>query len=150
MPALLGHDPWGRRSAWDEKFTAGSENARLIVSVVAIPMGIDLGPKLHNNAEVSRRISQAISEIYGVNPYIRFGYIAVIGIVVFWRAWIVAGRSIERTILHGAIIGTVAAILVAVQMASYGVGIKMLVPVVVSIVAGAFGGMKRASCNTGS
>ena len=113
--------------------------------VVAIPMGIDLGPKLHNNAEVSRQISQAVSDLYRVNLYIRFGYIAVIGIVVFWRAWIVAGRSVERTTLHGAIIGSVAAIMVAVQMAAYGAGMHMVIPAIVSIAAGIFGGMKRLS-----
>lgn len=115
---------------------------------VAIPMGFDLGPKLHNNAEVSRRISQVIGEMYGSNLYIRIGYIAILGIVVFWRSWAIAGHSIERTVLHGAIIGSAAAIMVIVQMASSGVGIHAVIPVMVSIAAGVFGGIKRFSHTT--
>ena len=115
---------------------------------VAIPMGFDLGPKLHNNAEVSRRISQAISEMYGSNLYIHIGYIAVLGVVVFWRSRVIAGHFTERTILHGAIIGSAAAILVAVQMTSSGVGIHTVIPVVVSIAAGVIGGMKRVPQGT--
>ena len=110
---------------------------------VAIPMGFDLGPKLHNNAEVSRRISQAISGMYGSSLYLRIGYIAVLGILVFWRSWVNAGRSAEKTILHGATIGCAAAIMVLVQMASSGAGLYMAIPAAVSIAAGVIGGMKR-------
>jgi hypothetical protein len=116
--------------------------------VVGISMGFDLGPKLHDNAEVSRRISQAISEMYGSNLYIRIGYIVVLGIVVFWRSWVITRHFTEKSILHGAIIGSVAAILVAVQMTLSGAGIHMVMPVVVSIVAGLIGGMKRVSQGT--
>jgi hypothetical protein len=111
--------------------------------VVAIYMGFDLGPKLNDNAEVSRRISQAISEMYGSNLYIRIGYIVVLGILVFWRSWVITRHFTERSILHGAIIGSVAAILVAVQMTRSGAGVHMVIPVMVSIVAGLIGGMKR-------
>jgi magnesium-transporting ATPase (P-type) len=116
--------------------------------VVGISMGFDLGPKLHNNAEVSRRISQAISEMYGSNLYIRIGYIVVLGIVVFWRSWIITRHFAERSILHGTIIGSAAAILAVVQLIPTGAGMHMVIPVVVSIAAGLLGGMKRRSRGT--
>lgn len=116
--------------------------------VVAIPMGFDLGPKLHDNAEVSRRISRAISEMYGSNLYIHIGYIVVLGILVFWRSRVITRYFTERSILHGAIIGSAAAILVVVQMTPTGAGIHMAIPVVVSIAAGVIGGMKRVSHGT--
>jgi hypothetical protein len=116
--------------------------------VVAITMGFDLGPKLHDNAEVSRRISQAISEMYGSNLYIRVGFIVVLGILVFWKSWVKTRQFTERSILHGAIIGSSAAILVVVQMTPTGAGLHIVIPVVVSIAAGIFGGMKRLSRGT--
>jgi hypothetical protein len=116
--------------------------------VVAITMGFDLGPKLHDNAEVSRRISQAISEMYGSNLYIRIGYTVVLGILVFWRSWVFTRHFTERSILHGAIIGSSAAIFAVVQMTPSGAGIRMVIPVVVSIAAGLIGGMKRLSRGT--
>ena len=112
-------------------------------------MGFDLGPKLRNNTEVGRRISQAISEMYGSNLYIHIGYIVVLGIVVFWRSWIITRRFNERSMFHGAIIGSAAAILAVVQMTPGGAGIHMVIPVVVSVAAGVFGGMKQVSHSTG-
>jgi hypothetical protein len=116
--------------------------------VVGINMAFDLGPKLNDNAEVSRRISHAISEMYGSNLTIRIGYIVVLGILVFWRSWVKTRHITERSILHGAIIGSAAAILVVVQMTPTGAGIHMVIPVVVSIAAGLIGGMKRTSRGT--
>lgn len=111
--------------------------------VVAIFMGIDLGPKLNNNAEVSRRISQAIREMYGPNLYIRIGYIVVLGILVFWRSRVITRHFTEGLILHAATIGSAEATLAVVQMTLSGAGIHMVIPVVVSIAAGIVGGMKR-------
>lgn len=116
--------------------------------VVAIYMGFDLGPKLNDNAEVSRRISQAISELYASNLYIHIGYIIVLGILVFWRSWVITRHFTRRSILHGAVIGSVAAILVAIPMTPSGAGIHMVIPVVVSIAAGVVGGMTRVSQGT--
>jgi hypothetical protein len=115
---------------------------------VGIYLGFDLGPKLHDNAEVSRRISQAISEMYGSNLYVRIGYTVVLGILVFWRSSVITRHFTERSILHGAIIGSAAAILVVVQMIPSGAGTHMVIPVVVSIAAGLIGGMKRVSRGT--
>jgi hypothetical protein len=106
-------------------------------------MGFDLGPKLNDNAEVSRRISQAISEMYSSNLYIHIGYIVVLGILVFWRSRIITRNLAEKSILHGAIIGSAAAIPVVALMTPSGAGIHMGIPVVVSIAAGLIGGMKR-------
>jgi hypothetical protein len=111
--------------------------------VVGISMGFDLGPKLNDNAEVSRRISQAISEMYQSSLYLRIGYIVVLAILVFWRSWVTTRHFTERSILHAATIGSAAAILVVVQMTLSGAGIHMVIPVVVSIAAGLIGGMKR-------
>lgn len=116
--------------------------------VVAIHMGFELGPKLNDNAEVSRRISQAISEMYGSNLYIHIGYNVVLGILVFWRSWVITRHFTERSILHGATIGSAAAILVVIQMTPSGAGTHMVIAVVVSIAAGVIGGMKRVSQGT--
>jgi hypothetical protein len=112
--------------------------------VVGISMGFDLGPKLNDKAEVGRRISQAISEMYGSNLYIHIGQIIVLGILVFWRSWVTTRHFTERSILHGAITGGVAAILVAIQMTPSGAGRRMVIPIVVSVAAGVIGGIKRA------
>jgi phosphoglycerol transferase MdoB-like AlkP superfamily enzyme len=111
--------------------------------VVGISMGFDLGPKLNDTAEVSRRISQAISEMYQSSWYLHIGFIVVLAVLVFWRAWAKTRHTTEKSILHGATIGTVAAILVILQMLPSGAGMGAAIPAVVCIVAGLVGGRKQ-------
>lgn len=111
--------------------------------LLGISMGFDLGPKLKDNAEVSRRISQAISEMYESGWYLHIGFIVVVAILVYWRASAKTKHITEKSILHGATIGTTAAVLVILQMISYGVGIQAVVAAVSCIAAGLIGGWKR-------
>lgn len=106
-------------------------------------MGFDLGPKLKDNAEVSRRISQAISEMYESGWYLHIGFIVVLAVLVYWRASARTKHITEKSILHGATIGTTAAVLVILQMMSSGVGIHAVMAAVSCIAAGWIGGWKR-------
>jgi hypothetical protein len=110
--------------------------------VVGISKGVDLGPKLNDGAEVSRRIGQTISEMYRSGWYLHLGFIIVLGCIVFWRSSIRTKQLAEKSILHGITIGTTAAILVILQMMSYGVGVYMVIGVLVCVVAGALGGQR--------
>jgi hypothetical protein len=116
--------------------------------VVGISMGFDLGPKLNDNAEVGRRIGQAIREMYQSNWYLHVGFTVVLAILVFWRAWIKTRHTAEKSILHGATVGISAAILVSLQMMPRGASTAAVVSAVVCIVAGLIGGWKRESQHT--
>ena len=116
--------------------------------VLGISMGFDLGPKLKDNAEVGRRISQAISEMYQSGWYLHVGFIIVLAILVYWRASAKTRHITEKSILHGATIGTTAAVLVILQMMSRGVGIHAVMAAVVCIAAGLIGGWKREPHHT--
>jgi glucan phosphoethanolaminetransferase (alkaline phosphatase superfamily) len=110
---------------------------------VGISMGVDLGPKLNDVAEVSRRISQTIGEMYQSGWYLHLGFIIVLGCIVFWRASVRTKQIAEKSILHGVTIGTTAAMLVIIQMMSHGVGVYMVIGALVCVVAGAVGGQQR-------
>jgi hypothetical protein len=110
--------------------------------VVGISMGVDLGPKLNDGAEVSRRIGQTISELYHSGWYLHLGFIIALGCIVFWRASMRTKQLAEKSILHGVIIGSTAATLVILQMMAYGVGVYMVIGVLVCVVAGALAGQR--------
>jgi hypothetical protein len=116
--------------------------------VLGISMGFDLGPKLKDNAEVGRRITQAISEMYQSGWYLHVGFILVLAILVYWRASAKTRNITEKSILHGAAIGTTAAVLVILQMMSRGVGIYAVMAAGLCIVAGLIGGWKREPHHT--
>ena len=111
--------------------------------VIAISMGFDLGPKLNDNAEVSRRISQTISEVYHSGWYLHLAFIIVLAILVYWRASSKAKHLAGKSIIHGARIGAAAGVMVILQMISYGVGIYMVIGVVLCVAAGLAGGRQR-------
>lgn len=111
--------------------------------VIGTLMGVDLGPKLNNSAEVSRRISQTISEMYQSGWYLHLGFIIVLGCIIFWRASIRTTQFPEKSILHSVIIGATAAMMVIIQMIPYGAGMYMVIGAVVCLVAGIVGGQQR-------
>lgn len=111
--------------------------------VIGISMGVDLGPRLNDSAEVSRRISQTISEMYRSGWYLHLGFIIVLGCIIFWRASVRITQFSEKSIIHGITIGAAAAVLVIIQMIPYGAGRYMVIGAVVCLVAGAVGGRQR-------
>ena len=111
--------------------------------VIGTSMGIDLGPKLNDSAEVSRRISQTISEMYQSKWYLHLGFIIVLGCIIFWRASVRTTQFAEKSMLHGITIGATAAVLVIIQMIPYGAGMYMAIGAVVCLVAGAAGSQQR-------
>jgi hypothetical protein len=111
--------------------------------VVGISMGFDLGPKLNDTVEVSRRISQNISAMYQSGWYLQLGFIIVLGCIIFWRASIGAPQLADNSVRHGLAIGVTAAILMTIQMLPYGVDIYMIVGALVCVVAGFAGGQQR-------
>ena len=110
---------------------------------IGTSIAVDLGPKLNDSAEVSRRISQTISEMYHSGWYLHLGFIIVLGCIIFWRASVQTTQFLEKSILHGVIIGATAAVMVIVQMIPYGAGMYMVIGAVVCLVAGIVGGQQR-------
>lgn len=111
--------------------------------VVAISMGIELGPTVNDSVEVGRRISQTISALYQSGWYLHLGFIVVLGCIVFWRASVSARQVAEGSLRRGITIGATAAILVIIQMVSHGVTVYMVLGAVVCVSAGAWGGRPR-------
>jgi hypothetical protein len=88
--------------------------------VVAISMGLDLGPKLRNSAEVGRLISKAISEMYQSSLYLHYAYVLVLAGLVLWRSRATSETSILKSTLHGALVSTFPVILIAIPFATGG------------------------------
>lgn len=84
---------------------------------VGLSMGFDLGPRLQDNAEVSRLISEAVSGMYQSSPYLHYGYILVVALSVLWRSRAAARRSQGRSIVTGVLVAAVPLVLTALPFA---------------------------------
>ncbi len=115
--------------------------------VVGIRLGLELGPKLQNNALVSSEISRTISEMYRSHLALSIGYVAMLAILVFWRSRVIARIPDTNAIMNGAIVGAVPMIISIVLMLLGGREITSLLPVLVLVVAGIAGGYKSTAAN---
>jgi hypothetical protein len=111
--------------------------------VVAIPMGFNLGPKLKDNAEVGRLIGQAVSDMYQSSPYLHYGYLLVLALLVLWRSRVISKRSSTKSISHGVLVATIPLILTAVPFALGGHILICAIAVVVLLSAGVIGAIRK-------
>lgn len=116
--------------------------------IVAIPMGFDLGPKLKDNAEVSRLISQAISEMYRTNPYLLPGYIVILAVLIFWRSRVRSRVVSNNFVIHGVVIAAIPVIMSASQIVMGRGALIWAVSMIIFLAAGIAGTFKPTSRNT--
>jgi len=115
--------------------------------IVAIPMGFDLGPKLKDNAQVSKMIGEAISEMYRTNPYLLPGYIVILAVLIFWRSRVISRIAPNKILIHGAVIAAIPAAISARQILTGRGGLISIIAIIVFLAAGIAGGLKRNTTN---
>ena len=113
--------------------------------VVAIPMGFDLGPKLKDNAQVGKLISQAIAEMYRTNPYLFPGYVVILAALIFWRSRVRSRVISNNFIIHGAVIAAIPVIMSASQILMGEGALIWAISIVIFLAAGIAGTFKRTS-----
>lgn len=111
--------------------------------VVALRMGFELGPQLNDSAEVSRQISQHISEMYRSNLYLAVLYIVLVALLVFWRAARLKKISGAKAMVNGAIVGAVPAAISLLSMILGTFGWMSVIEIFVFLAAGIVGGMSK-------
>ncbi|MCJ7811692.1 hypothetical protein MUP95_00010 [bacterium] len=108
--------------------------------VVAIRMGIELGPKSDDPAAVSEQISQTISGMYRNNILFTIGFIIVTALFILWRAIRVAKKSVDKKSSMGLLVALIPALFGLLFMFSNGLNILSFVEILVFIAAGYTGG----------
>ena len=111
--------------------------------VVAIRMGLDLGPKLKDNAQVGTAIGQAISEMYRTNPFLLHVYIVILAVLIFWRSRVICGTVSSKFLLHGAVIAVIPVAIGVWQLVRWKGGLSAMIATIVFLAAGMAGGLKR-------
>jgi hypothetical protein len=110
-------------------------------------MGFNLGPKLKDNAEVSKLIGQAVSEMYRTNPYLLPGYTVILAVLIFWRSRVISRIAPNRSSIHGAVIAAIPVAISLWQIVIWRGGFISIIAIIVFLVAGIAGGLKRTSIN---
>lgn len=113
--------------------------------VVAIRMGFDLGPKLKDSAQVSKMISQAISEMYRTNPYLLPGYTVILAALIFWRVRVICRTVSGNSLIHGAVVAVIPVGIGIWWLVSVGGGLSSMIAIVVFLAAGMAGGLTRTA-----
>jgi hypothetical protein len=113
--------------------------------IIAIPMGFNLGPKLKDNAEVGKLIGQAVSEMYRTNPYLLPGYTVILAVLIFWRSRVTSRIVPNRSSIHGAVIAAIPVAISLWQIVIWRVGFVSIISIIIFLVAGIAGGLKRTS-----
>jgi len=108
--------------------------------VLAMKMGFQLGQELKDSAEVSRRISEAVSEMYQTSTMLMALYIVMMFLLIVLRSFRVARGTGERRILNGLLVGSVPVAVTLLSVAMMGFEPLTLVELLAYIVAGAVGG----------
>ncbi|MFZ1403306.1 MAG: hypothetical protein WAW03_09490 [Anaerolineae bacterium] len=108
--------------------------------VVAFPLAFEMGPQKQGSAAISQQISQKIATLYAGSWLLQVGLIVVVGLLVVWRAWVVAKGSEQRQLVSGLLVGAVPALLTPVLLAWGGFGWVDIVAMLVCLAAGVTGG----------
>ena len=116
--------------------------------VVAFKMGFELGPQGVESSAISAQISQAISAMYRDNIWLSVGYAAVIALLVFWRARVVAKGTGDKRIAHGLLVAAVPVVVSVLSAVLGPVDVSSLIDIAVFGIAGYLGG--RTSKETAS
>ena len=108
--------------------------------VVAFRLAFEMGPRKQGSAAISQQISQKIATLYAGSWLLQVGLIVVVGLLVVWRAWVVAKGSEQRQLVSGLLVGAVPALLTPVLLAWGGFGWVDIVAMLVCLAAGVTGG----------
>lgn len=109
--------------------------------VVAIKMGVNLGPKSKDPASLSNQISQKISSMYQDNLLLTVGFIIITALLIFWRAKNVAKGTGEKKITNGLIVPVFPVVLNLLFMISTGFDISSILGLIAFLGAGYAGGV---------
>ncbi len=108
--------------------------------VVAIKMGIDLGPKSEDPASLSKQISQTISAMYQDNLLLTVGFFIVTALLIFWRARNVAKGTGKNKIMNGLIVPVFPVVFNLLFMISTGFDASSILGLIAFLGAGYAGG----------
>ncbi len=108
--------------------------------VVAFRMGFELGQGGVESAEIGRQISQHISSLYRESLWLHIGYTVVVGLLIFWRARVVAKGTGKNRIPHGLLVSSVAVVVTVLSAILTQVELSSVINLVVFCMAGYVGG----------
>jgi len=113
--------------------------------IVAIPMGINLGPKIKDNAEVGRLIGKAVAEMYQSALYIHYAYILALALLVLWRSHATSANSSLSPTIHGGLVAAIPLILTALPFGLGGHVLASVISVILIFPAGVIGARWKIS-----
>lgn len=108
--------------------------------IIAFRLVAEMGVQSQDPAAMSAGISERISNIYASSWLLTVGLIVVTGLLVFWRARVVAKGSHKKAVVNGLVVGAVPAALTLAFLACGGFGWIDIVAMLVYLGAGAAGG----------
>ena len=128
---------WGR-ALWNSLLVAILSFIAYLIPAfyVAFKMGFELGPKLHDPAEVSRQISEAIPPIYQHNQLLLIGFIILTTLLIFWRGRQVAAGTGEKSLINGLLVSSIPVLLTIMFIFTRGFQIRSLVEIIVYLLTG--------------
>ncbi len=112
--------------------------------VVGFKMGFELGPKLRDNSAVSSQISQTVSAMYRENTYVLILYAVLMLITIFWRSKKLSLLPASNSMMNGALIGVVPALITSIYLFTNAVHFTMIAEILLFIAAGIAGGIKKS------
>ncbi len=112
---------------------------------LGVSMGMKLGPQGSDQAEISRQIGQAVSEMYRTSPYLVVAYVIVLVILVYWRSRVVSRKSAASPLAHAAVVAVVPSILTALEMILFGRALAGVIVFFVLMAAGLVAGRRAAA-----
>ncbi|MBK7256833.1 MAG: hypothetical protein IPI01_03240 [Ignavibacteriae bacterium] len=118
---------------------------------IAISIGFDLGPQGVEQAEISRVISNRISELYRGSLLVQLGGTLIVALLVYWRARVCASGAGAHAVRTGLVVAVVPVIWDLISTAMTGAGIVAFLMPLGYVAAGYFGGAaKRARVTPGA
>jgi uncharacterized membrane protein len=81
--------------------------------------------------------------MYQSPPYLHYGYLLVLALLVLWRSRAISGRSSTKSITQGVLVATIPVILTAVPFALGGHILICSIVVVVLLSVGVIGALRK-------
>ena len=108
--------------------------------VVAFKMAFELGPQGVESSMISSQISQTISQMYRESIWLSIGYAAVIALLVYWRARVVARGTGTQRVAHGLLVAAIPVLLSLLSAAVIHLELASFVDAAIFCLAGYIGG----------